>query len=300
VSDVDQYAAEAAAIRNRIADSVESLGERLSPSRLIQDAKEEARRTLFGARDDGLKAVRGVRDDAARVLGDVRERGADVVDDVEGFVRENPLAAGTAAAFVGVLLAHNRTRKSRSWNNSAYYDDGDSYTATAARPKSRTHKLASEVHETVSDVRDRLGERISAATDKVADTFSDVRHRASARVANVSDRARAGVTIARDRIGQTAESTSDRFASGLDSARDAAGDAAERAQLAARRAVHAAAGAIEQEPEAAVAVAAVVGVAIALALENGFWGGDPHRTGSDRVSSKPARASLGDDRAQLF
>lgn len=265
MSDVDQYAAEAAAIRDRIAGSVETLGERLSPSRLIQDAKDEGMRALLGVRDDGLKAVRGVRDDAARMIGDVRDRGEDMVDDVESFVQENPVAAGAAAAFIGVLLVHNRPRKSRGRSDAAYYDDGDSYTAMASRPASRSRQLLGGVLETVSGARDGLRDRLGAATGKVGETLSDVRSRASATIANAGDRARTGVGSARDQIGASTQAVSETLTAQLDGA-----------QLVARRAANAAAGAIEEQPEAAVAVAAVIGAALALALYGGSASIDRH------------------------
>ena len=267
MTDVERYQAEAEALRHRIANSVDALGERLRPSRLVQDAKDEGMRTLLGVRDDGMERMRRVRDNGARALYDIGDRGADAIDAAEAFVRENPLAATAAAAFVGVLIIHNRPR--RAGPGRPDYDVGESYAASATRPVLRARRYAEHVSEAIADTRGRLGKHLSTLGDKTADAFADARAKVSTNTADLADRARATLHAARSRSSAAASDAADRIAAGLDSARDTSADAVARARRAALDAAKETQDAIRQQPEAAIAVGLILGACLALAAEDG-------------------------------
>lgn len=91
MNNIQDFEAEAEEARQRIADAIAELGDRLSPQTIIREAKAEGRKALLDVKDDGLRALSGVRDQAAETL-----------DQAEHFVVQNWWAFGLGAAALGV------------------------------------------------------------------------------------------------------------------------------------------------------------------------------------------------------
>jgi len=247
VSDIAQYEDEAQAARTRLVEVVEQLSDRLSPQTIVREAKAEARQAVMDARDGGLRALMGVRDHAA-----------DAIDDAEGFVRDNAVAVGLAAAAVGVAVTIVRRAGETSSDGDprdTYEDAGRDY-ATYARGDDYTADAMRQPR--VSRIRDRLSdafETVRGAASRRADAVADAREAAGQRLR------RASVSAS-----DSASAAGDRLAAGLDQVRDSATDLARRVADRTRLGVESTGDAIADHPETTILLALAAGGLLALVL----------------------------------
>ena len=249
MNEVTRHETEAEAARARIVNVVEELADRLSPHTIVREAKAEARQAVMDVRDEGL-----------RKIFDARDQAADAIEEVEGFIRDNAVPMGLAAAAVGVAITVARRAGEPTHDRYAdaggdeytRYARGDDYAADAMRPRlrplmDRARSGLSDIGHTVADAADRAARAATAAKAAAGERL----RRASATVGD-------GATAAGERI-----------ATGMDHVRDRATDTADAAARAARSRAVATADAIGENPEASVFLAMAGGALLALLAADG-------------------------------
>jgi ElaB/YqjD/DUF883 family membrane-anchored ribosome-binding protein len=162
----DEIRADIEQTRERLGQTVETLGAQLNPSHLAQRVKDSVREATIGR----------VQDMATRAKENVAESGRGIAN----VIRENPVQAAIVAAGIGWMLMKNRDRDSgqrygydRDYD---YRDRGEPNVAQRAMSgassvvedaASGVKEIAHDVAEKAQDVAHDVSERAKSATDRV-------------------------------------------------------------------------------------------------------------------------------------
>jgi len=161
----NNLAAEADAARERIAERLETLQDRLEPKKLVRE-------TVTQARDAARQEVRH----AAGVARDEIRRVTDVTTD---FVRDNAAMLGVvAAAGVGIALAVNLSkRERRGYRTPTPLYDAYSMEDPTMHDEHNTSRL-DRVRDSAAEMKARAGERYDGARERVSGAYGNARERA--------------------------------------------------------------------------------------------------------------------------
>jgi ElaB/YqjD/DUF883 family membrane-anchored ribosome-binding protein len=189
--------------REEMHDTVEAIGERLTPAAIAESAKETVRDATVGKVEDMAQSARGALDDASTTATEARNG---IIDTI----RQNPIPAAMAGIGLAWLWTHRsqgQTYTSGTWRRgSGYYTEpryaGDRYGETyrygsTGGAKGAVTSKVGEVGDRVSDVGERVSERAGQAVESVSDQFdrlgdrmSDVPDQMGYRVQDLSEQAR--------------------------------------------------------------------------------------------------------------
>ncbi|HET9083796.1 MAG TPA: DUF3618 domain-containing protein [Candidatus Limnocylindrales bacterium] len=189
--------------REEMHETVEAIGERLTPAAIAESAKETVRDATVGKVEDMAQSARGALDDASTTASEARNG---IIDTI----RQNPIPAAMAGIGLAWLWTHRsqgQTYTSGTWRRgSDYYGEpryaGDRYGETyryggSGGAKEGVSSKVGEVGDRVSDVGDRVSERAGQAVESVSDQFdrlgdrmSDVPDQMGYRVQDLSEQAR--------------------------------------------------------------------------------------------------------------
>jgi len=108
--DVEATRAEIEQTRAEMADTIEAIKEKLSPDRLVAQAKETVRDATVGRAQDAVSnAVDTAREAVSNVGGTAREAGSTVIETIQ----RNPMPAALAAIGIGWLYMNVRRQNER-------------------------------------------------------------------------------------------------------------------------------------------------------------------------------------------
>lgn len=189
--------------REEMHDTVEAIGDRLTPASIAESAKETVREATVGKVEDMAQSARGALDDASMTASEARNG---IIDTI----RQNPIPAAMAGIGLAWLWTHRAqgdSYKSASWRRGyGYYGEpryaGDRYGETyryggSGGAKEAVSSKVGEVGDRMSDVGDRVSEKAGQAAESVSDQFdrlgdrmSDVPDQMGYRVQDLSEQAR--------------------------------------------------------------------------------------------------------------
>ena len=166
----DEIRADIEQTRERLGQTVETLGAQLNPSHLAQRVKDSVREATIGR----------VQDMATRAKENVAESGRGIAN----VIRENPVQAAIVAAGIGWMLMKNRDRDSGQRYRYDRYDRDYDYrergepnvarramsgaASVAEDAASGVKEMASDVADKAKDVAHDVSEKAKTATDRVA------------------------------------------------------------------------------------------------------------------------------------
>jgi ElaB/YqjD/DUF883 family membrane-anchored ribosome-binding protein len=257
-ADIDQT-------RNAISGDLRTLGERLSPERLEQKAKEvmtEAKNvaveTLHEAKNVATSTYREVKDDAMETVsakyGELRDNVRSAEREAFGFVREN--AVPLALIGIGVAwFVSNRRSHEQQW-------DGE----YAPRGQGRWRYPEPNRSSTLDDARQGLSNGLSRAGGATRDVSARARDRAKDWVAGASDEVNQVADQVRDfasreveEVRGVARDAQQKLGRATNQARDFAGRELRQARDFSRRTT-------DEHPLAVGAAAVAAGVCIGLLI----------------------------------
>jgi hypothetical protein len=132
--------AETAAVRNRVGEDLQALGEKLTPAHVKEDVKAEAKEAMVYARDTAMEKVSEAKD---RVEDVVQEAGRATLD----FAERNRVPLALIGAGLGWLVASQGRSEGRLRRRGASVFSGttrDQAEATAFRWGRRSREVARE------------------------------------------------------------------------------------------------------------------------------------------------------------
>jgi ElaB/YqjD/DUF883 family membrane-anchored ribosome-binding protein len=257
-ADIDQT-------RNAISGDLRTLGERLSPERLKEEAKEvmtEAKNvaveTLHEAKNVATNTYREVKDDAMETVsakyGEFRDNVRSAEREAFGFVREN--AVPLALIGIGVAwFVSNRGSREQQW-------DGE----YAPRGQGSWRYPESNRSSTLEDARSGLSNGLSRASDATRDVGARAKDRARDWATSASDEVNHVAGQVRDfasreveEVRGVAREAQQRVGRVTNQARDLAGRELRQARDVSRRAT-------AEHPLAVGAAAVAAGVCVGLML----------------------------------
>ena len=264
---IAQIEADLAQTRNAISGDLRTLGERLSPEHLKEEAREvlaEAKNTavetLHEAKDVATSAFKEAKDNAMDTVSEKVEELRDNVRRAEretlGFLRENAVPLTLIGVGVAWFLSKRRTREER-WNGqyrpgSYQHWEEDTWSYGSSASPSR---LASSARDGISNAADRVRDAGSQAKERAGRWVEDAEHG----VRNAADRARGFAERELEEVRQTARDVQHRVGGAATKARDVAGREAREVQEFSRQAA-------EQHPLAVGAIAVAAGLGVGLLL----------------------------------
>jgi len=228
-SEVAGMQAEIDQTRTEISDDLRTLGEKLNPERLKQEAKEvmqEAKGvavdTLHEAKNVATSTFREVKDNA---MDTVHEK----VDDIRTSVRRAELQTrdflsenAVPLALIGIGAAwFMAKRRSRS---RAYYEGYGQAYSSAERPRGSdswtTTGGGRDITERARQMKDRVGERVRGVAEGAEGRFDEVKGRVRDFAEREADQMRSLVQGAGQRVSESAEQARDFVGRELRQARD--------------------------------------------------------------------------------
>jgi gas vesicle protein len=151
--------------REEMHETVEAIGDRLSPAAITQSAKETVREATVGKVEDMAQSATRVLDDAGMTALEAR---TGIVETI----RQNPIPTAMAGIGLAWLLTHRApgyqttrwpdSRRQRSWDN----PQGDSM-----------RRRVDAVGDRASDIGDRVTGRVEEGVDALGRSFDDVGQR---------------------------------------------------------------------------------------------------------------------------
>ena len=171
----DEIRADIELTRERLGQTVETLGAQLNPSHLAQRVKDSVREATIGRVQDMATRAKETAVDSGRGIANV--------------IRENPVQAAIVAAGIGWMLMKNRDRESeRRYRYDRDYDDRErgepnmvqramSGSASVAEDAaSGVKEMASDVADKAKDVAHDVSEKAKTATHRVANKSRSTMH----------------------------------------------------------------------------------------------------------------------------
>lgn len=256
--------------RVQLAETINSIGERLSPENLIEQAKSSAREATVGRiKDMTYEANRRV-EGVSNSLGQT--------------VRENPLPVAVIGLGLGWLwLANRSNRESYRAEGYGYRSGGYRYYEEMERGRhmdearermgdaaAAVESKAAEVKNRVSGTAHQVGESIGDAAQRAGETVTDTAQRMGETISETASRVGEGVGDTAQRVSQTAETVQDRAGEAAGRAREEAArlrrQAEWRTQVAMNRTKQSFWGTMEENPLAIGAVLAIAGAAVGASI----------------------------------
>lgn len=170
---VTEKVAEIEATREEMTGTVEAIGDRLDPKRIVDDAKETVREATVGKVETMAAQAGETFSDAGMA---VQGAGSGLLETV----KKNPVPAAMAALGIGWLLTHRESGDSKSSNgyrsgSSASWQRQDDY--AWAQP-GRSHDMRSDadrtgpaekIGQTVGDAAETVGQRVGDVGDRLGE-----------------------------------------------------------------------------------------------------------------------------------
>jgi len=273
--------------RERIGGDLRTLGERLSPEHLkeeakevMQEAKNVAVETLREAKDVATETYHAVKDDAMETVsekvGEFRDNVRSMERDAIGFLRDNAVPLALIGAGIAWFMSNRRGRHEARWDGEyaphghgrwRYPDERSGYRALddtrgrLSRAQGATREIASQAQDRARGWKDRAEQEVSHVAEQ-ARGFAE----------REVDAARGLARDAKDQVGQAATRV-----------RDVAGREFDRASEFTRQTA-------EAHPLAIGAAAVAAGVGLGLLLPE---------TRQEREWLGPQRQRLASDATEL-
>jgi hypothetical protein len=254
--------------RAQMAETINALGERLSPENLIEQAKTSAKEATVGRFKD--------------MTHEANRRMEGMSNSLSHTIRENPLPVAVIGLGLGWLLLSERGKRD-DYRSSGYSTDAYRYRSEGYRYYDDPYQggridqarermgdvadtvgnKAAEVKNRVGDTAQNIGESVSEATSRAGESVSQTAHRVGE---SVSEK----VYRAGESVGDTAEMVQERAGdAALRARREAerlAREAQWRSQAVATRTKQSFWGTMEENPLAIGAVLAIAGAAVGAAI----------------------------------
>jgi ElaB/YqjD/DUF883 family membrane-anchored ribosome-binding protein len=173
-AEVEVLESDIAATRDEMTDTVQTIGERLDPANVIQDAKETVREATLGR----------VEHMTSNAMETATDAGSGIIDTM----RRNPIPTAMAAIGIGWLLM-NRSDGRGSYRSGAGWDgswrDGERYGYAGYPSGGRDRRMTDRAGETIDqvgrkagqvadDVRSTVGSTVGQFPDQVGSTAREV------------------------------------------------------------------------------------------------------------------------------
>jgi len=173
-AEVEVLESDIAATRDEMTDTVQTIGERLDPANVIQDAKETVREATLGR----------VEHMTSNAMETATDAGSGIIDTM----RRNPIPTAMAAIGIGWLLM-NRSDGRGSYRSGAGWDDswrdGERYGYAGYPSGGRDRRMTDRAGETIDqvgrkagqvadDVRSTVGSTVGQLPDQVGSTAREV------------------------------------------------------------------------------------------------------------------------------
>ena len=173
-AEVEVLESDIAATRDEMTDTVQTIGERLEPANVIQDAKETVREATLGR----------VEHMTSNAMETATDAGSGIIDTM----RRNPIPTAMAAIGIGWLLM-NRSDGRGSYRSGAGWDgswrDGERYGYAGYPSGGRDRRMTDRAGETIDqvgrkagqvadDVRSTVGSTVGQLPDQVGSTAREV------------------------------------------------------------------------------------------------------------------------------
>jgi ElaB/YqjD/DUF883 family membrane-anchored ribosome-binding protein len=173
-AEVEVLESDIAATRDEMTDTVQTIGERLDPANVIQDATETVREATLGR----------VEHMTSNAMETATDAGSGIIDTM----RRNPIPTAMAAIGIGWLLM-NRSDGRGSYRSGAGWDgswrDGERYGYAGYPSGGRDRRMTDRAGETIDqvgrkagqvadDVRSTVGSTVGQFPDQVGSTAREV------------------------------------------------------------------------------------------------------------------------------
>ena len=173
-AEVEVLESDIAATRDEMTDTVQTIGERLDPANVIQDAKETVREATLGR----------VEHMTSNAMETATDAGSGIIDTM----RRNPIPTAMAAIGIGWLLM-NRSDGRGSYRSGAGWDDswrgGERYGYAGYPSGGRDRRMTDRAGETIDqvgrkagqvadDVRSTVGSTVGQLPDQMGSTAREV------------------------------------------------------------------------------------------------------------------------------
>ncbi len=213
--------------RANLSDTIDALQDKLDPTRIAEQVKDQIREKATEAFDTAKHAVKEatigkagkIMSSVSETVTDMTGRAGTAVSDTSSsvvkYIRENPVPFALVGIGLGMLAVSKRSKASHSINPSAYdrFDPSDVSTSQATL-SSRARDAASGVAEkardaatTVADSARSAAERtttaVSSAASSVRDAASSAADTTLRQYHDVTNQARQGAKVASDRFTTT-------------------------------------------------------------------------------------------------
>jgi gas vesicle protein len=176
----DELKAEIEGTRADLTGTMNEVGERVSPRRIvtrrtdrIRQKVTSVRETIMGAADQAGSAGSGIPDHASRAIGSAVDTARQAPQSVVTGTQGNPLAAGLIAFGAGMLLA-------------SVLPASNAEEQAATRVLDKAQPAISQAREAAQDVTDDLKDTLSGAAQDLRSTAGDA-------VVNVQDQGKSAV-----------------------------------------------------------------------------------------------------------
>ncbi|HUP54370.1 MAG TPA: DUF3618 domain-containing protein [Methylomirabilota bacterium] len=156
------------ATRGAMSETVQAIGDRLSPTNIVADAKATVREATVGK-------VEEMADSAGRMIGDAGYTAQNAGGSIIETIRRNPVPAAMAALGIGWLVTHKADRQ-RGGDLSRYGGGTDDRSWPPERSWRDTP--SDGPREALADMGDKVGERAGEVGETLKQVPQEVRYRA--------------------------------------------------------------------------------------------------------------------------